>query len=79
MEPDLPPLALAINRISVGFIFVSSLITMMFCIWTVIDDHGGPVIGAIVFNFITVVAVVFLGSRCFIRKNGERVMEPIML
>ena len=68
MEPsELPRTSVVLYRLAIGFVFGSTILSMIFSLWTVINDQGGPVIGSLVFSFIAFLCSAWLMMGLVIR------------
>jgi len=61
-------LSIATIRIILGTGFGVSIVALLFCIWTIYEDEGGPAIGVLVFQLFTTASIVFIMYHAIIKK-----------
>lgn len=66
--PGTTTLPLAIIRICIGIALGCSIVALLFCLWTLINDGGGPIIGVLVFELFTVSSLVIIVYYGLVKK-----------
>jgi len=67
-EINTTPYPLALIRIALGIGFGAILISILFSIWTAVNDKGGPIIGVFVFQLIAFGAIAVVGVNAIFRR-----------
>lgn len=61
-------LQVALFRIAVGITFGSIVISILFTVWALSVYGSGPVVGVLVFEFISVTAIMYTGVMLIMNK-----------
>ena len=64
-QPSLPTAAI---RIGLGISIGASIVAILFTIWTLWKDNGGPVIGSMVFQLISMCAILVVVYFAIFRR-----------
>lgn len=72
LEEDQTPIPTTLNvalfRIALGIAFGSIVIGILFTVWSLTTYGSGPVIGILIFQFISVGAVMYLGVHVILNR-----------
>lgn len=61
-------LQVALFRIAIGITFGSIVISILFTVWALSVYGSGPVIGTLIFEFISVTAIMYIGVVLIMNK-----------
>lgn len=62
------PFQVALNRITLGIAFGATVIGILFSVWGMTIDRGGPIIGVFVFQLLTLAAIMVVSVNIILKK-----------